>query len=349
MALVEHEGDAEVGVEGAGLDDLVHDPEQLERIGRPDHQVVVGIEPRVEVEPAEAVGAQQRRDDELDVGARRVMAGVDDDLGLRPGRHALEIGGPPVGHVHGVERRLEELVLEDHPLVRAEPGVDRGERLGQPVLAGADVVLAGVVGPVGEPQLEVARAGRVHDVDAVEQVAHRLPADARVRVADAPEHVVVVLERVRVDRPERHATRLRVAGEVGVVVDLVPRDVERDRRGDAGEAMDLGGVGDLLVRVARHALLGEHLEARPGVAERPRRQLDPLRSQRRDDGLVGGHVCLRRPWGGSVRSRSPDAIVRVGRRSCPTRPATPWPVAGGAGVPAAPAGSGGRDGPEIGA
>ena len=43
------------GLEGARLHDLVHDPEQLERIGRADHQVVVGVEARVEVEPAEAV------------------------------------------------------------------------------------------------------------------------------------------------------------------------------------------------------------------------------------------------------------------------------------------------------
>ena len=125
----------------------------------------------------------------------RVVPGVDDDHRLRAGGDALHVRGPPVGDVHRVERRLEELVLEDHPLVRPEPGVDRGERLGEPVLAGADAVLAGVVGPVREPQLQVARAGRVHDVDAGEEVVERLAADARIRVADAPEHVVVVLER----------------------------------------------------------------------------------------------------------------------------------------------------------
>ena len=78
--------------------------------------------------------------------------------------------------------------------------MDGRERLGQPVLASADVVLAGVVRPVREPQLEIARPGRVHDVDAGEEMVERLPADARIRVADAPEHVVVVLEDVRVDR-----------------------------------------------------------------------------------------------------------------------------------------------------
>ena len=97
----------------------------------------------------------------------------------------------------------------------------------------------------------------------------RLAADARVRAADAAEHVVVVLEGVRVDRAEGDPDVRGVPGEVGVVVHPVPRDVQRDRRRDAGEAMDLGGVGDLLVRVARHALLGEDLEPGPGIAERP--------------------------------------------------------------------------------
>ena len=145
-----------------------------------------------------------------------------------PGRHALEVRGPPVRDVHRVERRLEELVLEEHPLVRPEPGVDRGERLGEAVLARPDVVLARIVRPVREPQLEVARAGRVHDVDAGEQVVERLAADPRVRVADAAEHVVVVLEDVRVDRAEADAEIGGVAGQVRVVVDPVPRDVEGD-------------------------------------------------------------------------------------------------------------------------
>ena len=77
--------------------------------------------------------------------------------------------------------------------------------------------------------------------------------------------------------PERDAAVRGVAGEVGVVVDLVPGDVERHRRRDPGEPVDLRRVGDLLVRIARDALLGEDLEPGPRVAEGPRGQLDPLR------------------------------------------------------------------------
>ena len=310
MALVEHERDAGVLAQAVGADDLVHDPEQLERVGGADHEVVVGVEARVEVEPAEAIRPEQGRDDELDVRPRRVVAGVHDDLRLRPGRHAVDVRRPPVGHVHRVERRLEELVLEEHSLVRAQPCMDRRQRLGQPILAAADVVLAGIVGPVGEPQLQVPGAGHIHDVDAREQVVECLAPHARVGIADAAEHVVVVLEDVGVDRPEADAGVRCVTGQVGVIVDPVPRDVERDARRDAGEPVDLGGVGDLLVGSPRHALLGEHLETGPGVAEGPRRQLDPLVPQRRDDGWVAGHVCLRHP-AGRIR---PLALSRFDRK-----------------------------------
>ena len=34
----------DAGAERVGQHDLVHDPEQLERVGRADHQVVVGVE-----------------------------------------------------------------------------------------------------------------------------------------------------------------------------------------------------------------------------------------------------------------------------------------------------------------
>jgi hypothetical protein len=104
---------------------------------------------------------------------------------LGPEGLAVQQAGAPVRDVGGVERRLEQLVLEQHPLVAAEPGVDGSEGLGQPVLPGPDVVLAGVVGAVGEPQLEVTRPSGIHHVDAFEQVGDGLLAHPRVRVADA--------------------------------------------------------------------------------------------------------------------------------------------------------------------
>ena len=76
----------------------------------------------------------------------------------------------------------------------------------------------------------------------------RLGPDALVDVAQAAELVVVVLERVRVDRAEPHAEVLGVARELVEVVDPVPRDVQRDRRRQARVRVHLRGVGELLVR-----------------------------------------------------------------------------------------------------
>ena len=67
------------------------------------------------------------------------------------------------------------------------------------------------------------------------------------------------------------------------VLDAVPGDVERDRRRHAGMAVHLGCILELLVRVARHAGLGEDGEAGAGVAVRPRRRLDLLCAKSRFD------------------------------------------------------------------
>jgi hypothetical protein len=156
VALVEHERDACFGSQRVRQHDLVHDPEQLEWVRGTDHEVVVGIEAAVEVEGAELPGAQQERDDEFDVGARGVVAGVDDDDGLWSELDAVRIRRSPIRHVHDVERRLEQLVLQQDALVVSQPVVRFPQRLGQAVLSGPQVVLRRVVQPVGEPQLDVA-------------------------------------------------------------------------------------------------------------------------------------------------------------------------------------------------
>ena len=86
--------------------------------------------------------------------------------------------------------------------------------------------------------------------------------------------------------------------------------MERDGRRDAGEAVDLRRVRDLLVRVARDALLGEDLEPGSRVAERPRRQLDPLRPEGwRAIAECAGHVATSsRP----VRTRTDRRLLDAG-------------------------------------
>ena len=60
------------------------------------------------------------------------------------------------------------------------------------------------------------------------------------------------------------------------VVDLVPRDVQRDARGEAGERVHLGSIGDLLERIARYPELSEHLEPGARVPVGPRWHFDCL-------------------------------------------------------------------------
>lgn len=204
------------------------------------------------------------------------MPGVDHDLRLGSELQTVRIRRAPVRHIGGVEGRLEELVLQQHPLPVPEPLVHLGQPLGQPVLPSPDVVLPGVIGPVREPQLQIGGAGRVHDVDALQQMIKSLPPHHSVRMADAAQLVVVVLEGVGVDRPQLHATLLGVFRQRPVVVDLVPRDVQRDGRGHAGERVHLSGIVQLLPRRTRNTLLREHLEPRPRVPVRPRRRFDGL-------------------------------------------------------------------------
>ena len=77
-------------------------------------------------------------------------------------------------------------------------------------------------------------------------VVERLRADARVRVAEAAEPVVVVAEEVRVDGADPDALRPARAAERRPVVDAVPRDVDRDVGQQPGQPVDERGVVDPL-------------------------------------------------------------------------------------------------------
>ncbi|MBG9885424.1 hypothetical protein ABE10_02250, partial [Bacillus toyonensis] len=165
-------------------------------------------------------------DDELDVRARRMVPCVETHHRPLAERGDLDEGRPPVRDVGVVERGLEELVLEDQPLMRPEAGVDLLQRLLQSVLAAAHVGLTWIVRPFSEPDLQVAAAGLVHHVDAAEVVVDRLAADPFLLMRESTEAVVVVLERVGVDRAERDPQLLGMPAEVREVVHHVPRDVE---------------------------------------------------------------------------------------------------------------------------
>jgi hypothetical protein len=128
-----------------------------------------------------------------------------------------------------VERRLEELVLKHETLGVAQAGVDRGQGVREAVLAAADVALAWVVGAVGEPDLQVAGSGGVHDVEALEVVVDGFLAYGWVGVGEAAELVGLVLEGIGVHGAERETKIGGVAAQDCVVVGLVPGNVQGNR------------------------------------------------------------------------------------------------------------------------
>ncbi len=271
----------------SAADELAEHQEQLERVDRADDQIVVRVLAVVEMEAAETLLGREDRDDLLDVDALGVVAQVDEHAGALAEALADEQRRAPVGEVGGVERGLEELVLDEQLLLRRERGVGPLERVEHALTSLDQVVLARVVRPVREPQRLRRRAEHAGDLDALEQVRLGLAADRRVRVRDRAELVVGILEEVRVDRADAEPGRADMARELRGIGHGIPREVERHRAGRAGQPVHLGGIVDALEDGARPARLREHTEARAGIAVAPRRGLDHERAER---GLGGVDV-----------------------------------------------------------
>ena len=112
MALVNHVSD--IGL-GPGLPlvrkDLVKNPEHLVRIDRTESQIIIGIAPIVEVKSAKHVLRKQPCHNLFNVLRLKMMTGINQDLGLRPGKLREVHGHSPVRNISVVERRLEGLVL----------------------------------------------------------------------------------------------------------------------------------------------------------------------------------------------------------------------------------------------
>ena len=162
------------------------------------------------MESAEPSGRDEARDDQFDVGVRKVMAEVHEARrpvteGLREHQRRA-----PVLHDGRVEGGLVGLVLgEELPRCR-HVGVDLPQSVEHAFERPAKVRLPGEVGAVGEPDRDGLRAERHADVDDVADVGHRLRPHGRVGVRKGAELVGVhlprlVLESVRVDRVEAEA------------------------------------------------------------------------------------------------------------------------------------------------
>src|SRR5687767_917555 len=105
-------------------------------------------------------------------------------------------------------------------------------------------------------------------------------------MTEAPEAVLVVAEKVRVDRPDSDPALLGVTPQLAPVFDPVPGNVDGDARAAAGQAMDERRVVDPLPDGPGRAGPRIDVEARPGVAVPPRRCLDLQSTQLGEDALL---------------------------------------------------------------
>src|SRR5207247_3198416 len=135
----------------------------------------------------------------------------------------------------------------------------------------AQVVLAGIVRSVGQPEADDRGADLLCDLDGLAAVVERLRANTVVRVAQASEPVRVVAEEIRIDRPDPEASVGRIVAERRPVVDPIPGNVQRDRRAATGQAVDECGIVDPLPDGAGGARPWEDVKARARVSIAPGR------------------------------------------------------------------------------
>src|SRR5579862_106120 len=171
VTLVDHVGDFGAA---AGLPfeerDFVKNAEDLVGIDGAQREVVIGVAAVVEVEAAQHVFGEQPGHDLFDVLGLIMMAGIDQDFGLRAGIARHEQRHAPIGDVGVIEGGFERLVLDQEALVGLEMAVGFDETFFEPAAAMPDVGGAGIAGAVGEPQRNVPAASGAGYFDAVENV-----------------------------------------------------------------------------------------------------------------------------------------------------------------------------------
>ena len=171
----------------------------------------------------------------------------------------------------------------------------RTKRFLEPVLALANVGGSRVVRAIREPERDITASQPSRDCHALAAVIESLGAHARIRVAKRPELVVLILKEIRVDGARHHA------GTCGEGLDLasvfestrkIPLHVQGDRRTDARDRVHVSGITEFFGGRRRRSRLQIFAEARAGVRESPRRQLDAERIERADDGVRASEFMI---------------------------------------------------------
>jgi len=269
---------------------LVEDAEDLVGIDRAEGEVVVGVFAVVEMEAAEHFQVEQPGDNLLDILRLIMVAGIDENESLGAGRAGEFERHAPVGDIGVVEGGFEGLVFDKQPLVGGEGSVGLAEYLFHPNDAIEDALGAGVVRAVGDPGRDVACVEALGDFDAIEQVAQGASADLRIGIADGAVFVLLRLKEVRIDRAGADGVfsfQLLDDGRIGNAIGEVPLDMEGEGWVDAGESVDLGGVGEFFFDGSGGCGLKEFAETGSGIGESPGGYLDGETVQR-----VGNSLCF---------------------------------------------------------
>src|SRR5579884_1143963 len=140
--------------------------------------------------------------------------------------------------------------------------------------AAAQIVLAGIVGAVGQPEADDMRANRLRNLDALQHVIDGSLPYRFIEVAQAAQSIHVFLKEIGVDGPQAQAQFGGVSFHRLPVLYFVPGDVNGDAGADARHFVDLGGIDQLLPQRARRAGPVKDFEARPRIAIAPRWRLD---------------------------------------------------------------------------
>ena len=302
MTLIDHVGD--VGllagfpfVEG----DFVEDAENLIGVDGAEGEVVIGVAAVVEVEAAEHVEIEEPGYDLFDVLRGVVVAGIDEDLCLWTGGAGEFEGHAPIRNIGVIESGFEGLVFDQEALIGGQGLVCAAQVFYEPGFAATNILGAGIVGAIGEPEGDVAAFDFSGDVDAVENVIERGFADLRIGISEGAEFVDLILKEIGVDGAGADAGFFCEGGDFGGVVVEVPEDVERESRADTGDAIDLGGVSEFFFDGGGGGGLVELAEAGACIGETPGGEFDAEAVERVEDsvcvrsaarGLVVGHMCI---------------------------------------------------------
>ncbi|SPE38951.1 hypothetical protein SBA3_300009 [Candidatus Sulfopaludibacter sp. SbA3] len=229
------------------------------------------------MEAAQHVQIQQPRHNLFDILRLVVVARIHQHFRARAGiagelqRHA------PVGDIGVVERRLEGLVLHQHALIAGELPVGGAQAIHEPLAAMTDILRAGIIGPIGEPQRKVAASQPLGDFHAIQKVSERRRADCRIGIAQRPVLVDLILKHVRVDgpgaQPMRGGKRVHL-GRVVRAMGQVPQNVQRHGGAHARHGMHLACVAELLLHRAGSRRLRKLAKTRSRIGESPRGQFN---------------------------------------------------------------------------